>query len=123
MEKRDRQEAREIGRAKAQPEDPIARERRLQKVDRERREFDRLLSALDIYWPTEPSNTDFYNYPNTYEKEYGKYVREVEYYLELMQKRVKREQEQRAKKADTRSTGQKLMDLFKFASEEKKETA
>ncbi|PTB35372.1 hypothetical protein M441DRAFT_32033 [Trichoderma asperellum CBS 433.97] len=123
LEKKDRQEAREIERAKAQAEDPIMREQRLKKADLERREFDRLLSALDIYWPTEPSSADFYIYPNTYEKEYGKYVREVEHYLELMRKRVKREQEQRAKKADTRSTGKKLMDLFKFAGEEKKGTA
>ncbi|KAL6894963.1 kinase-like domain-containing protein [Trichoderma evansii] len=123
LEKRARQEVREIERAKAQPEDPIAQEQRLRKATLENREFDRLLSVLDIYWPTEPSSVDDYMYPNTYEKEYGKYLREVDHCLRLIRQRVKREQKQREKKTDTRSTREKLKGFFNFAGEEKKGTA
>lgn len=123
LEKRARQEAREIERARAQPEDQIAREQRLKKEDLENREFDRLLSALDIYWPIEPSSADIYMYPNTYEEQYGKYVREVDHCLGLIRQRIKREQKQRGKRADTRSVGEKLKGFFNLSGEEKKGTA
>ncbi|KAK1240314.1 hypothetical protein MKX08_007756 [Trichoderma sp. CBMAI-0020] len=110
------------GRIKPLPKTPVEAGRLKGREELEEREFDRLLSALDIYWPTKPSKGD-YNDPKIYEKEFGKYVREVEQNLEMMEKRAMHDQEQRAKKADTRSAGQKLKDLFKFANEEKKETA
>ncbi|UKZ68930.1 uncharacterized protein TrAtP1_009948 [Trichoderma atroviride] len=107
------------GKIKPLPKTPVEARRRKGTEKLEEREFDRLLSALDIYWPTKPSKDD-YNDPKIYEKEFGKYVREVEQNLEMMEKRAIHDQEQRAKKADARSAGQKLKDLFKFTGEEKK---
>lgn len=116
LQKRDHQEVREIGRTKPPPENPVEREHRLEKAELERRELDRLLSALNISWPTESSRDGVYTYPNTHEKEYGKYVREFEQHLELMQRRVQRDQAQRAKMADFyMSAGKKLADTLKYA--------
>ncbi|KAL7908552.1 kinase-like protein [Trichoderma velutinum] len=120
-EKRDRQEARNAEWAKVQPEDPIARERRLREEELVKGELLRLINVLDIDWPTEPSSAEFYFYPNTYEKAYGKYLREVEHHLERMRKQIKREEELRAKRADTRSAGRKLLGFFGYAAREKKE--
>ncbi|KAM0449151.1 hypothetical protein ACHAO4_007813 [Trichoderma viride] len=92
LEKRGRQEALVLGTTKPLPENPIEAGYRKEREELEEREFDRLLSALDIYWPTKPSKDDF-NDPKIYEKDFGKYVREVEQNLEMMKKRAKHDQE------------------------------
>lgn len=92
LEKRGRQEALVLGTTKPLPENPIEAGYRKEREELEEREFDRLLSALDIYWPTKPSKDDF-NDPKIYEKDFGKYLREVEQNLEMMKKRAKHDQE------------------------------
>lgn len=113
-EKRGHQEAPVNGKTKPLPENPIDSRLRKERELVEEQEFDRYLSALDIYWPTKPSKDAFLD-PKIYKKEFGKYVREVEQNLEIIQKHAKRDHERRAKKADTRSAGQKLKDILKFA--------
>jgi hypothetical protein len=113
LEKRNRQLNSVLGKTKPLPENPDESKLRKEREELEESEFDRLLSALDIYWPTKPSETDFDD-PKIYEREFGKYVREVKQNLEIIQKRAKQDHDQRMKKADTRSARKRLKDMFNF---------
>jgi hypothetical protein len=88
LEKKDRQEAPRIGKTKPLTENPIEAGLRMEREELEEREFDRLLCALDIYWPTKPVSDEFED-PKLCAKKFGNYVREVEQNLERMRKRAK----------------------------------
>ncbi|KAM0520501.1 hypothetical protein ACHAPE_002894 [Trichoderma viride] len=88
LEKKDRQEAPRIGKTKPLPENPIEAGLRMEREELEERELDRLLCALDIYWPTKPVSDEFED-PKVYAKKFGKCVCEVEQNLERMRKRAK----------------------------------